>query len=274
MSEITKRLQREAAREVRDGMGLSEGPSRRGLGAPVRTAFFVKAPGEHPMASLMSGRQGSGGGRGGRTRLALLLSLIWVASGQDHSTHRPASFWARLLGMPDPGETGARTVNSTWAELERRGFVKVQRGPHAGAVSQITLLDESASGAPYRIPTGSEGDRYIRVPEALWLAPVLTPEVTGPGLALYLVTLRTYGLARNKDRLTFPAGTFHDRYGLSESTRKKGLKNLDDLLILMRTKSVVDDSGGVGHRLRPRNTYELAPHLLPPASGSGNPPSV
>ena len=274
MSEITRRSQREAALEVRDRMGLSEGPSRRGLGAPVRTAFFRKAPGEHPMASLMSGRQGSGGGRGGRTRLALLLSLIWVASGKDHSTTRPASFWARLLGMPDPGETGARTINATWAELERRGFVKVQRGPHTGAVSQITLLDESASGAPYRIPTGGEGDRYIRVPEALWAAPVLTQEMTGPGLALYLITLRTYGLARSKDRLTFPAVTFHDRYGLSESTRKKGLKNLDDLLILMRTKSVVDDSGGVGHRLRPRNTYELAPHLLPPASGSGKPPSA
>ena len=274
MSEIARRSQREAALEVRDRMGLSEGPSRRGLGAPVRTAFFMKAPGEHPMASLMSGRQGSGGGRGGRTRLALLLSLIWVASGKDHSTTRPASFWARLLGMPDPGERGARTINATWAELERRGFVKVQRGAHSGDVSKITLLDESASGAPYRIPTGSEGDWYIRVPENLWLAPVLAPEVTGPGLALYLVALRTYGLARNKDRLTFPAGTFHDRYGLSESTRKKGLKNLDEHLILTRTSSVVDDFGGVGHRLRPRNTYELAPHLLPPAPRASNLPSV
>ncbi len=63
-----KAAQREAAREVTYLMGRGDGPTRRGLGAPVRTGFLDNGAGRHPMATLLSSRSGSGGGRGGRTR--------------------------------------------------------------------------------------------------------------------------------------------------------------------------------------------------------------
>src|SRR4051812_45323767 len=109
---------------------------RSGQGAPVRDTFFrceVGGQQHHPLAQLMSSRSGrSGGGRGGRTRLALYLSLLWVAGGEGHSSHRPASFWAALLGLSEPEGAGGRVVRSTWSELEARGLVAVTRGDYPG----------------------------------------------------------------------------------------------------------------------------------------------
>ncbi|GAA1250448.1 hypothetical protein GCM10009633_23990 [Janibacter melonis] len=253
-----KAAQREAAREVTFLMGRHEGrPTRRGLGAPVRVGFLDDGAGGHPMATLLSSRSGSGGGRGGKTRLALLLSLLWVAGGEGHSATRPASFWARLIGLPDPQGTGARAINSTWAELETRGFVSIRRSRVSGEVPTVTLMNEARPGQPYQTPTGEEGDRYLRVPERLWTMGKLDQELTGAGLAMLVIAIRTYDMANRKQSLTFPAVTFKERYGLGESTRKKGLQNLVDLDILDRSDSLTDDDGGFGRRMRPRNTYEF-----------------
>lgn len=263
-----KRDARTAALEVVRSMGSHPdvGSSRAGLGAPLRVGFFNDKAGRYPLASLMSSTSGKGGGgRGGRTRLALLISALWVASGGDHSSTRPASFWARLLGLDDHLERGARNINATWAELANRGFVRQSHGPHPGALSTITLLNEVAPRPTrYEIPKGSGGDLYLRIPEAFWRSGQLaSPELTGPGLAMYLIALRTHQLARDKDSLTFPATSFKERYGLGESTRKKGLANLEDLGIVDRVHVLVDNSGGMGHRLRPRNVYQLVHHLAP-----------
>lgn len=264
-----RRDARRAANEVRSSMGRADlEPSRAGLGAPLRAAFFADGEGRHPLAELMSSPGGrGGGGRGGRTRLALLISILWIASGEGHSSTRPASFWARLLGLDDPGERGARAINATWAELDKRGFIRLRPGAHAGAVSTITLLNEASPSLlrPYEIPKGSGGDLYVRIPESFWTSGQLAdPDLTGPGLAMYLIALRTYQLSRNKESLTFPAPTFKVRYGLSEATRKKGLANLEEIGVLDRVTASVDDSGGIGHRLRRRNVYQLAGHLVPP----------
>ena len=147
-------------------------------------------------------------------------------------------------------------MNATWAELRNRGFIQLSPGAHAGAVSTITLLHEASLSQPkpYEIPRGSGGDLYVRIPENFWTSGQLAdPDLTGPGLAMYLIALRTHQLSRHKESLTFPAPTFKERYGLSEATRKKGLVNLEETGALDRVTAAVDDSGGIGHRLRRRN---------------------
>lgn len=269
MKSQTNILQTRAVRDVRRSMGRhSEENSRLGLGCPVRASFIGNEQvGTYPLASLMSGRSSrGGGGRGGRTRVALYVSLLWVAGGGDHTTTRPASFWAKLIGLPDPETTGARTVRSTWAELDRRGFITSASGNYSGDLPQIRPLHDDGTKARYSIPRGHGGDYYFRVPENFWLLHVLGDELSGPGLAMYLIALRAAQLSRDNTPLVFPAPLFKERYGLSESTRKSGLRNLDELGVLDVEPAVVDDQGHGGHRLRPRNTYTIPSAYQSPAS--------
>lgn len=255
--------------------------ARRGMGAPLRDSFFryeVDGQVHYPLAGLMSSRAASGGGRGGRTRVALYLSLLWVASGGEHESARPASFWAALLGLADPDNAGSRAIRSTWRELAVRGFVELTPGEHEGAIPVVRPLREDASRAPYTIPTGQAGDTYRRIPENAWQVLLPSPDLSGAGLVMYLVALRTAARAQTTVGLVFPSGHFKAAYGMGESTRRKGLHNLDDLLILEADRSAsVDDLGGVSHRRRPRTTYDLASHYAysgPVQPGSGDQSAV
>lgn len=259
--------QKEAFEEILSSMRYSgREHSRLGLGAPLRSSFVKNAKSEYPMASLMHSRQGgSSGGRGGKTRLALLLSLLWVAGGSDHSSTRPASFWARLLGLDEPDDAGGRVVRSTWAELAHRGFVAAKPGAFKGDVPTYTPLIEDGSRRPYQTPRGADGDLYFRVPEALWRSGLLSAdELTGPGLAMLVVALRLSAATGRQESLTFPLGTFGRDYGLSESTRKKGLRSLCDLGVLEQRAELADASGDRGHRLRKRFVYDLSARYAPP----------
>ncbi len=253
--------------EVRSSMS-----GRSGLGAPVRDAFFkceVDGRVRYPLAELMSSRNTSGGGRGGRTRVALYLALLWVASGAPHETERPANFWATLLGLNDPEGAGSRVVRSTWRELHTRGFVNVVPGPYAGAVPVVQLLREDGSRRAYSIPTGDprEGDTYRRVPENAFQMLLPAPDLNGAGLAMYLVALRTAERAQTTTGLVFPAPHVTAAYGIGASTRQKGLRNLEELSVLdVHRGSRVDDSGGVTQRRRQRNTYDLHDLYARPAA--------
>jgi hypothetical protein len=244
---------------------------RAGLGAPVRDSFFVAhAPDgqPHALASLLSGGRGSGGGRGGRTRVLLYLSLIWVAGGGDHSTTRPAHWWAELLGIPDPDGAGSRMIRNTWDELERRNFVSIDRATTAGDTPTIRPLREDGSGQPYTIPAGHGGDTYRRIPDSAWLSLFHSTELTGPGLVMFLVAIRTYGQAGG-GTLTFPRNYFRTEYGIGDSTRKSGLRNLVALGVL-DVEGTSREVGGTGARQRGRNVYELNPAYMPPAPTSGS----
>lgn len=233
---------------------------RQGMGAPVRDVFFkteIDGKTHYPLARLMSSRSGPGGGRGGQSRLALYLSLLWVASGKDHSSQRPANFWAGLLGLPDPDDAGSRVVRSAWKELEVRQLVTLAGGTYDGDVPTVTLLREDGSGAPYTIPTGRNGDYYRRVPEQAWNRLIGEPSLTGPGLAMYLVAVRTAEQARRNTGLTFPRAYFQSEYGLGDSTRKSGLRNLSEMAVLDARPQRTDDFGEIGRRARLRNLYDL-----------------
>lgn len=248
---------------------------RAGHGAPLRDAFFrTDTPDgvRHPMAELMSSRSGSGGGRGGRTRVALYLSLLWVGAAGDHSTTRPATFWASLLGLDDPEGGGSRVIRSTWAELQTRRFIRVEPGAYPGDVPTVWPLHESGSGAPYAAPTGQDGDTYRRVPQSLWESLLPDAELTGPGLVMYLAALRTAGVAGRSDDLTFSRNYVTETFGVGDSTRKAGLRNLSDLLVMDARSRVADDSGESLGRRRLRTTYDLLePYIAPPPVAAPNP---
>ena len=235
---------------------------RQGLGAPLRDAFFRHhaqpgSPVEHPLARLMSARSGqSGGGRGGRTRVLLYISLLWVASGHDHSTSRPARFWAELLGLDDPSGAGARAIRSTWRELEARGFVQIEPPSRSDLAPSVSPLREDGSGSVYAIPTGEDGDTYRRVPQAAWRR-LFWEDITGPGLAMYLIAIRTAEQARTLENLVFPRTYIREEYGLGDSTIRAGLQNLTILGVLDRELELADSYGGRAQRSRRRYVYDL-----------------
>lgn len=242
---------------------------RRGLGGPFRDEFFrtkVQNTVIHPLAELMNSRSGAaGGGRGGKTRVLLYLSLLWVAAGADHSSHRPASFWADLLGLPDPHGAGSRAVRSNWQELKRRGFISITPGDVSGDVLTVRALREDHSGRAYTIPSGSGGDTYRRIPETAWQTLFHSQELSGPGLVMYLIALRAHGQARGGD-LTFPRNYISTEYGISDSTRKAGVRNLVEMGVLT-IEGVSRETGGSNDRRRGRNLYSLHP-LYAPSSGN------
>jgi hypothetical protein len=217
------------------------------------------------MAELLNSRTGPGGGRGGQTRIALYLSLVWVAAAGDHGTTRPASFWASLLGLQDPEGAGSRVVRSTWTELERRRFVRVQPGAYQGDVPTIWPLRDDGSGQPYSTPTGLDGDTYRRIPESFWASLLPEGELTGAGLVMYLAALRTAGTRGSAENLTFSRRYVTETFGLGDSTRKAGLRNLTELLVLEAETRVADDAGDSLRRRRLRTVYELLdPYRSPP----------
>lgn len=254
---------------------------RRGAGAPVRRGFIRRGTrGDvSPLAQLLSGASASrgGGGRGGRLRVALLLTLLWQLARSPHTTIRPARYWAELLELDDPENAGARAIRSSLHELERRGFIRSSdRGP--GVMPEITLLDESLSGRAYKLPhiqameEGPDGDTsYFRVPESFWVNS-LHSKLSGAGIAMYLVAMSRAGWGNDPTFWLSPA-RFSEEYGLSDSTRKKGLKELVDLGVLTQELRSIDRSGGQGHRRFLRSVYTVVASYRAPGATEPEKPS-
>lgn len=74
--------------------------------------------------------------------------------------------------------------------------------------------------------------------------------------------------------LTFPGSYITTEYGIGESTRKSGLRDLSSAMVLERDRKPVDDFGGTSHRVRWRYTYdrnELDAPVLKPVGGQPAP---
>lgn len=240
---------------------------RKSAGAPIRRDFIEKPEeGSSPLSQLLSGAKAAkgGGGRGGRLRVALLLTLIWQLARSPHTTIRPARYWADLLELEDPDKAGARAIRSTLLELERRGFIRTEdRGP--GKVPEIILMNESLSKTDYKLPylqaieEGKDGDTsYFRVPESFW-ASGLSAKLSGAGLAMYLIAMSRAGWGNEPSFWISPA-QFRSQYGLGESSRKKGLRELVDLGVVTHELRSIDRSGHAGYRRFQRSVYTVVAH--------------
>ncbi|WP_407727683.1 hypothetical protein ACJEDT_26130 (plasmid) [Rhodococcoides fascians] len=239
-------------------------------GAPLRRAFLSRdiGPARTPLERLLSSKAGgSGGGRGGRTRLALLLTLIWVSAGESHASARPARWWAEMIGITDP-QRGARVVTANFKTLADRGFITVD---HSTAPPTVTLLDELGTRGPYNRPDGKDGLSYFRIPETLWTSGVIGT-LSGPGLAMYLVLL--YYHRRDRPGMWLSPSYFHEHHGLSDGTRLDGITDLYTQGVISVKERVIDNSGGTENRTFPRRILTLDRHFAPPAKvvfGGGTP---
>lgn len=241
---------------------------------PLRRSFVERELGASaptPLASLLRTR-GSAGGQGGALRIALLMSLIWVTAKSPYTTTRVAAYWATLIGRSDdPRGDGARAVRDALHELADRGWVQLYS---IGSKTVVVLHNESqpvVDGEPvlYQPPYGNEP--YLPVPRAFWTEG-LAANLSGAGIAMYLCAL---ALTRHDDPEFFiSASYFEARYGISRSSRKRGLAELAERGVLtVRVEESVDLRT---FRTLRRNVYRIAEQFRQPAAwestGDGDQP--
>lgn len=221
-----------------------ESPTGSRTGAPVRRSFILKSPdgGPSPLVRMLNQRNGKSGGPGGGLRLQIYLSLLWVCSGKPYETQRPARVWAELLSLEDPETNGTRRVRAALKELQERRFITVEP---TKPTPTIRLLSDLGDGSPY-VPPGvamldarpeeKRKHEYFRVPNAIWLNGYMG-DMTGAAIAMYLVLLgESRGVRRD---VWLSPRALEDLYGISASTRTKGIATLKDLgLITVRRQTL------------------------------------
>lgn len=229
---------------------------------PLRRSFVEReadSSAPTPLSSLLRTR-GSAGGQGGALRIALLLSLIWVTARQPYTTTRVAAYWAELIGRSqDPRGDGARAVRDALHELADRDLIQLHS---VGPKTVIVLHNESRPSVGsepvfYEPPYGEEP--YLSIPRAFWTAG-LAADLSGAGIAMYLCAL---ALTRTDDPEFFISGSYFDaRYGISRSSRKRGLAELAEHGVL--TVRVEESNDAATFRRVRRNVYRLTKQFRQP----------
>lgn len=239
---------------------------RKASGAPVRHLFVRTVDGPPSLSRLINrapeSRSSDGaGGRGGAVRVKLYLSLIWVCAKAPYSTIRPARAWAALLGLDEPETNGARRIRTALGELEKRGFIRLEKhGP--GIPPEIFLLEESGTGSPYTIPFSNFGaanvnstrHEYFRIPEGFWTQGIISSLSTA-GLVMLLILLSE---SQGKPKgIWFSPANSRIRYEISDGTRKAGLNELhEEGLVKVRRQAQAPGSARV-MAVRSRNVYTV-----------------
>jgi hypothetical protein len=237
-------------------------PNRR-LGAPVRRGFVLASDqsGQSPLSALMSSQRSSGG-RGGKQRLALLLTALWVAARPPFTVSHAASWWADMLAFEDPRSRAAtRSVNQNLKVLAERKHIVLTPG-RAGYSPTVEVLSELGTQDPYSRPKGSDGDVYFRVPHTLWTTGRIG-DLDGPGLAMYVILLSRYIPSKPRP-VWFSDRAFRDAHGFSENTRLSGLNQLVNLGMASMEEEYVDAPKlGGGYGTTRRRLYMLTPQYAP-----------
>ncbi len=178
------------------------------------------------MMFVLRGGDGSRGGQGGEVRLKLYLSMLWLASGPPHDTTHPAYSWARLLGLDDPDGNGKRRVLDAIDWLDANAFLERRSTP--GKPATVRLLSDSGTGEPYTKPAGTVGGRpTYRKLEPTWWTNGWLATLSGAAVTIFLAYRNAAGNMRGPPPWITPSVT-KNRYGMSNDTRQKGLRELRD----------------------------------------------
>lgn len=256
-------LQTKTATKTAESLG-----GRKGFGAPVRREFVLspqKSGQPSPLVQIISSGK-TPGGPGGKIRLALYLSLLWKAGASSpHLTRGTPRWWAELIGIPDPGQAGARKVRNAWRDLELRGLVALPQrrdGSQRQATDTIELLKEDASRTPYG---GAPTSHYFRVPENFWTTG-LVARLTSPGLTMFLCVLslaRWHEGAQRSTPVSFSAETAKSLFGVSPSTRQRGLRELVEQGVLVDITDPEEAAHDPRLAKNAVHTYEITPLWAP-----------
>jgi hypothetical protein len=225
---------------------------------PIRLWFVQRrSPGDPPppLARMLRG------GRGGEVRLKLYLSLLWLAAGGEHDVHFAPHTYARLLDLEDPYGRGARRINDGLNWLAKERFISLERKP--GHEPTVTLRSDAGSGEPYVKPgrapkdptTGkaSPDNVYVQLAVEFWLRG-WAASLSASAIAMLLILLVLARDAGKDDELWISPDEALARYDLSEDTRARGFRALEEAgLVVVGRRPVNPDFGW----RRVRNTYTL-----------------
>jgi hypothetical protein len=172
---------------------------------PFAKDFLRSADGFPPLARLLQG------GRGGKARLKLFLTITMMATRKPYDISRPPSpaYWARMLGVT--GEPPARRVADALHWLDREGFIRLT--PRKGTLPLITLLTPQSPGRPgldYERPI-ERGERWIGLPLTLWTKGWII-DLPATSLALIMVVR---DVQQGRDAARYVPGDERTMYGLS-----------------------------------------------------------
>ncbi|MEU9705805.1 hypothetical protein [Streptomyces sp. NPDC047981] len=215
-----------------------------------------------PLARLLRGS----GGRGGKTRLQLYLSMLWLARNESKPVFsNPAQAWALLLGYGNSAP-GTRRVQDALSWLNREAFVELRRRP--GASSAVHLLSDAGTGRAYEPPgiaikqaknrAQREEHLYVQLPSSLWTNGWIM-ELSGAAIAMYLVLLHERRGENKQVWLSPRIG--RERYDISDETRRKGLSELAQHELVKVSRRPLHQ-GLFEDELRTRNVYDLNPDTL------------
>jgi hypothetical protein len=214
------------------------------IGAPVRRAFVLKTEsGPSPLVRLLNQRNGKSGGPGGGLRAQLYLSLLWVCASSPYQTDRPARVWAQLLSLEDPETNGTRRIRAALKELGERRFVRQEMTKPTPTIHLLSDLGDGSEYVPPGIAIGKAAEEtkarheYFRVPNAIWTDGYIN-DMDGPALAMFLVLLaESRGLDK---KIWLSPRALEELYGISPSTRTKGISRLKDLGLITVEKQVLE----------------------------------
>lgn len=237
--------------------------------AQIRLSF-ISRPSYDPQAPLPPLARSLRGGRGGKVRLKLLLTYLWMQTkDRGVALAYPAQVWARLLDLDQPETAGARRINEAQAWLEKHDFITTQAQP--GRANKVTVLSEAGDGSSYIAPgaaakaLSNDPDKarqhyYAQIPATFWTNGYIQL-MSGPGLAMYLILLDQYALTNGPlQPVWISPAAFKAYYGLSQDTRAAGIKDLTELgLVTTGRQSINPDDFDLE---RIRNVYTLKPEQL------------
>lgn len=257
----TSKLQTKTAIALFESLG-----NRSIYGAPIRRSF-VLSPGKgkpSQLVALLSSAKNGGGGRGGRVRIMLEISLILSAGIKEpYAIRRSPTSWAELVGLEDAQVAGARSIRNALTQLEQHKLVKI--GPEKEPT--VHLLNETGNGEPYSLPYKDEKG-YFRIPPELWTTGLIN-RLEAPGLCMYLCALATVKREADGRSTVFwfaPAAT-RKRFGVGNSTRLKGIKELIEQGVFIDVTDLDGEGYLVGYKRNTTKYLRVAARYMLPESG-------
>jgi hypothetical protein len=209
------------------------------------------------------------GGRGGHVRVKLFLTLIWMQRDLEQAVPVafPAQSFARLFDLPNPETAGVRRIQDAQAWLARNRFISIE--PQRGLPNRVYPLSELGTGQTY-VPAGRVAQElagtpeaaphlYLQVPRGFWINGYMAA-LSGAAVAMYLVLLDQLGIGDARNKVWFSPRIASNLYDLSQDTRTKGLRELQNYGIIKVTRRPVEPMDF--HIERMRNVYTLLSDVI------------